>query len=260
MTLFIAAVLVAAGFQSFCKLALLPRRWEFLVAALLIPLPFVFEGEIARTSLAALNASLTGADTLKNWCALIVIQELFTLVAGFSLLSDVESDGENRMEKWPIPLQRIPFFRLACKLTAPWKYLVFLPSVLLPAGVFYLQTRLFNALPDFEFRTITLWLAAGLPLTGILFTELVRLLRRDRETRILTVLHVEWVLILCAIFLPVAAAAQLTPGGDDTATETASLLALGVLAAPVLLSAIIFYLYHKFKRKKCHHVKRYPNS
>ena len=44
MTLFISAVLIAAAFQSFCKLALLPRRWEFLTALLLMPLPFFFEG------------------------------------------------------------------------------------------------------------------------------------------------------------------------------------------------------------------------
>ena len=34
MTLFLSAVLAAAAFQSFCKLALLPRRWELLAAAL----------------------------------------------------------------------------------------------------------------------------------------------------------------------------------------------------------------------------------
>jgi len=42
MTMFITAVLAAAGFQSFCKLALLPRRWEFLAAAPLVPPPFFF--------------------------------------------------------------------------------------------------------------------------------------------------------------------------------------------------------------------------
>ena len=47
MTLFISAVLIAAAFQSFCKLALLPRRWELLTALPLMPLPFFFE-EIGR--------------------------------------------------------------------------------------------------------------------------------------------------------------------------------------------------------------------
>lgn len=237
MTMFITAVLAAAGFQSFCKLALLPRRRELLVAALLVPLPFFFEGRIARTSLVALEASLSGAEALKNWCALVVIQELFTLTAGFSLLAEFESDDRVK----------------------PWKYAVFLPSALLPAGAFYLQTRLFNALPGFEFRTITCWLAAGLPAAGIAAAELVRLLRRDRESRILAVLHVEWVLILGAVFLPVAAVAELIPGGESGVSGLESLLVLGALAVPVILSALGFYLWSQFKRKKCH-VYRHPNS
>ena len=83
MTLFLSAVLAAAAFQSFCKLALLPRRWELLAAALLLPLPFLFEQRLAQTSLAAVTASLSGAATLENWCALVVIQELFSLIAVF---------------------------------------------------------------------------------------------------------------------------------------------------------------------------------
>lgn len=120
MTLFISAVLIAAAFQSFCKLALLPRRWELLTALPLMPLPFFFEGRIARTSLVGIDTALSGAETLESWCALVVIQELFSLMAGFSLLAEHES-GE-RVKRW--------------------KYAVFLPSALLPAGVFYLQMRL----------------------------------------------------------------------------------------------------------------------
>ena len=142
MTLFLSAVLAAAAFQSFCKLALLPRRWEFLTAVLLLPLPFLFEDRIAQTSLAAVTASLSGAAALENWCALVVIQELFSLLAGFSLLSEYES-GEGRLRRW--------------------KFAAFLPSVLLPAGALYLQMRLFNGLPGMEFRHITWILAAALP-------------------------------------------------------------------------------------------------
>ena len=141
MTLFISAVLIAAAFQSFCKLALLPRRWELLTALPLMPLPFFFEGRIARTSLVGIDTALSGAETLESWCALVVIQELFSLMAGFSLLAEHES-GE-RVKRW--------------------KYVVFLPSALLPAGVFYLQMRLLNEFPNFEFRTITVWLAVLLP-------------------------------------------------------------------------------------------------
>ena len=66
MTLFLSAVLAAAAFQSFCKLALLPRRWELLAAALLLPLPFLFEQRLAQTSLAAVTASLSGAAIAKS--------------------------------------------------------------------------------------------------------------------------------------------------------------------------------------------------
>ncbi|MBS1370965.1 MAG: hypothetical protein HPZ91_13515 [Lentisphaeria bacterium] len=236
MTLFISAVLAAAAFQSFCKLALLPRRWEFLTALLLIPLPFFFEERIARTSLAALTESLSSAAALENWCALVVIQELFTLMAGFSLLSEYES------------AERVK----------PWKYAVFIPSALLPAGALYLQMRLFNEFPNFEFRTITWSLATALPLGGIAVSELTRLLRRDREARILSVLHVEWILILGAVFLPVAANARLIPpAGEENNFE--SLYVFGVLAIPVILSTIFFTIYLNYKRKKSH-VNRHSNS
>lgn len=236
MTLFISAVLIAAAFQSFCKLALLPRRWEFLTALLLMPLPFFFEGRIARTSLVGIDTALSGAETLESWCALVVIQELFSLMAGFSLLAEHESG--DRVKRW--------------------KYAVFLPSALLPAGVFYLQMRLFNEFPNFEFRTITVWLAVLLPAAGIAVSELTRQLRRDREARILSVLHVEWVLILGAIFLPVAANARLIPAAGDE-NHFDSLCVFGLLAVPVFLSMIFFTVYLTYKRKKCH-VHRHPNS
>lgn len=176
MTLFIAAVLVAAGFQSFCKLALVPRRWGLLVALLLIPLPFIFEKWIARLSLVALEKALFTADALENWCALVVIQELFTLTVGFSLLADVESDGQERSWGYAEFLKKNAAIRVLCKISKPWKLAVFLPSALLPAGVFYLQTQLFNAFPNYEFRTITIWLAVCLPIAGVVTSELVRLM------------------------------------------------------------------------------------
>ena len=83
MIVFITAVLIIASVQSFSKLSLLNRKWEFLLAVLLIPLPFLFEAGAARTSMQSLNAELSSSATLENWCALVVIQELFTLAAGF---------------------------------------------------------------------------------------------------------------------------------------------------------------------------------
>ena len=236
MTLFLTAVLAAAAFQSFCKLALLPRRWEFLTAVLLLPLPFLFEDRIAQTSLAAVTASLSGAAALENWCALVVIQELFSLIAGFSLLAAYESRERIKL----------------------WKFAAFVPSALLPAGALYLQMRLFNEFPGVEFRHITWILAFALPGAGIALAELVRLLRRDRESRILFAMHAEWVLLLGAVFLPVAANARLIPAaGEEHYLEP--LAVFGVLAIPVLLSMIVFTICFNYKRKKCH-VHRHTNS
>ena len=49
-------------------------------------LPFWFEERIANSSMLELNQVLTDPGILNNWCAIIVIQELITLIAGFSLL------------------------------------------------------------------------------------------------------------------------------------------------------------------------------
>ena len=237
MTAFIVFVLVMAAFQSFGKLALPPRKWECLLAAVLFPLPFLFESRIAQTSMQTLNRDLSNAATLENWCALVVIQELFTLTAGFSLLADT---GRGDLPKCGIR-----------HWLRSWKYLVFLPSVLLPAGVLYLQMYLFNALPGMKFRTLTWLLAAGLLTGAVLIPETIRLLRRDRDARILTVLHAEYFLLLPAVFLPMAANARLMPGDDFFPLD--SLLLLMVLSGVVLLSGIgckIFETYKRNQRKK----------
>ena len=233
MTVFITFVLAMAAFQSFSKLSLLPRKWELPLAAGLFALPFLFESRIARTSMLTLNSDLSSASVLENWCALVVIQELFTLTVGFSLLDDLAGNGKPKPAGF-------------------WKYLVFLPSVLLPAGVLYLQMYLFNILPGVKFRTLTWLLAAGLLLAVFLIPEMIRLLRRDPEERILTVLHAEYFLVLPAIFLPVAANARLMPGDDDC-FPLDSLLLLSVLAGFVFLSGIgcqIFETYKRNRRKK----------
>ena len=235
MIVYITTVLLMAAFQSFSKLALLKRRWELLLAGLLFPLPFVFENAIARTSMQTLNASLSNAATLENWCALVVIQELFTLTAGFSLLADRSRNDRTK----PGVLRCLKSL----------KYLVFLPSVLLPAGVLYLQMYLFNILPGVNFRTLTWLLAVGLLLAVFLIPEMIRLLRRDPEERILTVLHAEYFLVLPAIFLPVAANARLMPD-ENSGFPADSLLVLAALAGFVGLSGIGCKIFEKHRRKK----------
>ena len=236
MTVFITFVLAMAAFQSFSKLSLLSRKWELPLAALLLVLPFLFEHRIAQASMLTLSSELSSSAILENWCALVVIQELFTLTVGFSLLEDLAGNGK-------------------LKPAGYWKFLVFLPSVLLPAGVLYLQMYLFNILPGMKFRTLTWLLAAGMLLTVFLIPEIIRLLRRDPEERIRTILHAEYFLVLPAIFLPVAADARLVSRESDVAL-TDSLLLLAGLAGVVLFSGTGCKLYEIYKRnqrkkKKC---------
>lgn len=251
MVIFISAVLVMAAMQSFCRMALLARRWEYLTALLLVPFPFFFEEKIARTSMLALNRELSGASTLENWCALLVIQELFSLLLGFSLL---EERGRVKEE---ISHGDNPFFRALRKYR---NALVFFPSLLLPAGVLYLQMDLFNRFPGVSFRALTWSLALVLPPAAVLFTEMIRFLRKNYEDRILTVLHGEFFLLIAAVFLPVAANAHLIPGEDPFPMD--GLVISGILAALVLLCTLGFQFHHLYsmhhRRKK--HVDSHSNS
>ena len=126
---------------------------------------------------------------------------------------------------------------------------MFLPSALLPAGVLYLQMYLFNVLPGMKFRTLTWLLAAGLSLTVILIPELIRLLRRGLEERILLVLHAEYFLVLPAVFLPVAANARLIPVAHEK-FHIDSLLAPAVLAGVAVLGGFGCKIYEICKRNK----------
>ena len=88
MIVFICSVLLLACWQSFCKWALLPWKFIFGGAVLLSALPFCFEEKIASVSMKNLRMILTDPAVLENFCAVVVIQELFTLLVGFSLLQD----------------------------------------------------------------------------------------------------------------------------------------------------------------------------
>ena len=140
MTLFIISVLLLAGAQSFCKLSLLPRKWSWGITAALFPLPFCFESAIASSNMHQVNSVLSSPATLENWCALAVIQELLVLTAGFSLLEDRQ--------------QAVPGTGVWKKALKFCKYAVFLPSLLCPAGILYLQMYLFNRFPEWDFRRL----------------------------------------------------------------------------------------------------------
>ena len=227
-----------ACYQSFCKLSLLSWRWILLVALLCGCLPFWFEERIANSSMLELNQVLTDPGILNNWCAIIVIQELITLIAGFSLLADRAEDtlsAKNNIRKY---LKKL-------------KYVIFLPSVLLPAGILYFQMYLFNHYLQKDFRALT-YLTVLSVLVALTVVSLgTKLLYRKMEKRILTVLHAEYILLLPAIFLPVAAHAKLMPS-DEVFDLRNPLLLIAGFAAVIIIFTAIFYITKNRKKGKLH--------
>ena len=225
-----------ACYQSFCKLSLLSWRWILLVALLCGCLPFWFEERIANSSMLELNQVLTDPGVLNNWCAIIVIQELITLIAGFSLLADRAEDtlsAKNNIRKY---LKKL-------------KYVIFLPSVLLPAGILYFQMYLFNHYLQKDFRALT-YLTVLSVLVALTVVSLgTKLLYRKMEKRILTVLHAEYILLLPAIFLPVAAHAKLMPS-DEVFDLRNPLLLISGFTAVIIMFTIIFYIAKNRKKGK----------
>ena len=208
-------------------------------------LPFWFEERIANSSMLELNQVLTDPGILNNWCAIIVIQELITLIAGFSLLADRAEDtlsAKNIIRKY---LKKL-------------KYVIFLPSVLLPAGILYFQMYLFNHYLQKDFRALTYLtvLCVLAALTVVSFGT--KLLYRKMEKRILTVLHAEYILLLPAIFLPVAAHAKLIPSNEVFDLRNPLLLIAG-FAAVIIVFTAIFYIAKKRKKGKTY-VNRNSNS
>ena len=235
MTIFIILVLLLAAVQSICKLALLPRKGCYGTAALLLPLPFCSESAIAASSMRQVTAILSSASTLENVCALVVIQELFSLAAGFSLLSDL-SCGLRTTSPWRKLLHRA-------------KFAVFLPSLLFPAGILYFQMYLFNRFPGLGFRSLSVTTCLILASAVVLITEGLRIFRRSRDRRLLTVLHLEFFLVFPAVFLPVAASAELV-GSDKFTFPLDALLLISGSAAAVLAATAGFYICFKIKQHR----------
>lgn len=238
MSIYITTVLILAGLQSFCKLALIPRKWELLTALMVFGLPFCFEERIARTNLPQMVEALSAPATLTNWCALVVIQELLAMVAGGALLAELQAE-KNKLPQWK-------------KYLSYWKYFAFLPSLLLPTGEIYLQMYLFNTLVDWKFSQITLLVAIMLPLILLLVSESLRFILRTQEKRILGVVHGEYLLLLPAIFLPVAANAKFIPASNEILPQDALYLLLG-FAVFESITITIFYFLRRARRNVYHH-------
>ena len=245
MTVFITTILVLAFFHSCGKLSLVKWYWGLAAALATGILPLIFAGRIANSSMLELNRVITDPAVLNNWCALIVIQELLCLVAGFSLLRARAGEKEKSLSAIGIWLKRL-------------RYAVFLPSLLFPAGVFYFQMYLFNRWPQLEFHALTMLTAGGMTGAVLLVIAGIKLIFRKETQRILNVLHFEYVLLLTAIFLPVAAHAKLIPS-DEVFDLRNPLLLISGFAAVIIIFTAIFYITKNRKKGKLH-VNRNSNS
>ena len=232
MEIFIVAVLAAAWMQSVMKLTLLPRavRWGILAMAA-VP-AFLCKTTLMRFNLHFIDRFLSSAGNLKDFCALVVVQELLALLAGLSLLKEREL-GEK---------------------VHRWKYLALLPSLLLPFVVMYLTVVGFNRLVRYEFDTLLWWSAGGFVLVSALSCEVWGLVHSTERRRVSAALAGSWMLVLLAVFLPAAAGGELSPGGGAAGSEPVRDFAiLGILTLVVALSALAFQICRKRKEqiKKC---------
>lgn len=232
MEIFIVAVLAAAWMQSVMKLTLLPRtvRWGILAMAA-VP-AFLCKTTLMRFNLHSIDRFLSSAGNLKDFCALVVVQELLALLAGLSLLKEREL-GEK---------------------VHRWKYLALLPSLLLPFVVMYLTVVGFNRLVRYEFDTLLWWSAGGFVLVSALSCEVWGLVHSTERRRVSAALAGSWMLVLLAVFLPAAAGGELSQGGGAAGSEPVRDFAiLGILTLVVALSALAFQICRKRKEqiKKC---------
>ncbi len=227
MTLFISVILATAWLESLLRLSLAPRIWNYLLFLACAPLPMLFRQSIESASLTELNLFLTSVENLNSWCALVVIQEMLALVIGASLLKE---------------------FVLGEKLKK-WKFVALLPSILLPTGILYAEAQLFNHFVSMEFRTLASLLTIGVVVVGWGGGEIIRLLFRNNSDRVRTALNFEWIFLLLAIFLPVAATGRLM---EDAPTHLSHLdfLTIGGLILGVLLATIVFTLIRMYKERK----------
>lgn len=246
MAVFITTILVLACYQSFCKLSLLSWRWIIAFACIAGSLPFFFEERIANSSMLKLNLILTDPAVLNNWCALIVIQELLTLICGFSLIAERADNDRKPKNKLRKNLHKL-------------KYAIFLPSILLPAGVLYFQMHLYNHFTAKDFRILSYLTALCVIAAVFLVAFGLKILFRETDKRVLNVLHAEFILLLPAIFLPVAAHAKLIRM-DEHFDFRQPLLLLILFAALVTMFTVIFYITKNMKKGKKTHVKCNPNS
>ena len=230
MNFFILVILFAAWLQSMLKLTLVPRiyRWGILILSVL-PV-FFFRERLASSSFQSIGEFLSDPVNLRDFCALVVIQELLALLLGFSLLKNRELGRPN------------PF----------WKYAALLPSILLPAGAMYAEAIAFNTLIRYDFDAIMWGTAFLLVAAGALACELLPLLiGHGTMVKITAALNATWILVLLAVFLPAAAEGEFSAQAGSGAQwePLRDFCILGILGGCVIFSGGAIHFYRKYKEK-----------
>lgn len=212
MESFLVIILGAACLVSMARLAAVPRRFEMLVAALLVPVCLLGEERLAGSHLASAMRTLAGPEALGNWCTLIVVQELLVCVAWARRLS-AQADGRR---------------------VSRWSWFALVPSVLLPVGVTALRLYLFQTMVGYDFRHLSVALAVCCPLLCLAVAEAFRRLEFRRLASLL--LRLELVFLLMGIFLPVATQATLDEPAVRSPDWGQAAAVLGALAVCILLA------------------------
>lgn len=227
MSLFILILISLALVISFLKFALLPRLWGIGLAGFSLLSVFFFNSKIATTGKDELMNDFTSMEALRNWCALLVIQELIVCVAGVSYFKSISE----------------------AKKSSYFGYLAFSPSLLLPIGIWYLKLLGFNFLLERSFTQVCIMLALVVVVSGIGVSELARHVFREKGELFEFLARFEFFYILLGIFLPVAAQARFQPTAPSGASIMDGLVLTFVLSLIVLFIASIINIYKTRKNQ-----------
>ena len=232
MELLVIAVLAGAALQSILKLALLPLRWRIPLCAVAVLPALIWRDRLAAFNYQRMLQQLGSSELLATLCLGVVLQELLTLVVGWKLLDEEEQKS--------------------------WRSVVLLPSILLIPGSFYLEIFCFNYLVGWNFGLTAALLAAVGAAVLLGGSVLARKLLPRRDDRIGALLGAEYLLLLGAVFLPVALECRI---GEDPGPGVGwlHLAVFGGLFAAALLFFLLFHAIEIFKERK-YHALHHSNS
>lgn len=234
MELLVIAVLAGAALQSILKLALLPLRWRIPLCAVAVLPALIWHDRLAAFNYQRMLQQLGSSELLATLCLGVVLQELLTLVVGWKLLDE---EAAKR-----------------CR----WRFVALLPSLLLIPGSFYLEIFCFNYLVGWNFGLTAALLAAVGAAVLLGGSVLARKLLPRRDDRIGALLGAEYLLLLGAVFLPVALECRI---GEDPGPGVGwlHLAVFGGLFAGALLFFLLFHAIEIFKERK-YHALHHSNS